>query len=393
MSPVNRPLILLSCPLLLAGCDRDDWVPESSFSESVKEAYSECSEAEIRFLAAKHGIQTAFENCGSNNFVHFSWSPDGLRLYFQLPLAGHVMNAEDKTIGSLPTEQPVSNAVWLASDLLVLPLGPASDGGSARAVLYNLYQASTETLDLGLQRPAMLQAVGKRDQVLLAALADDGSATFHRVDFTTRQVQPTFTWWSGRVDSFTYTPEHDAVLIGQDDTVTWYKGETGEVVRTLDNATRASLHPDGRYLALETLGEPISPFDQRAWGELSPEARERELRRQQEWLERQPDWVPKEVEPPEIHVVDLSGDQRFRFTGFYGDRFQWYTASPDPMRHASFVMWGIEGKELNKNVALTDLSERLRYAAAGNLPLGLERYGDPSPAETVSPETPEETAE
>lgn len=380
--------MLLAAPLLLVACDRDDWVPESSFSESVEEAYSECSEAEIRFLTAKHAIQTAFENCGSNNFVHFTWSPDGLRLYFQLPLAGHVMNADDKTIGSLPTEQPVGNAAWLAADLLALPLGPAEGETSARVVLYNLYQASTETLDLGLQRPAMLQALGQRDQVLLAALADDGQTTFHRIDFTTRTVTPAFSWWSGTADSFTYTPEHDAVLIGRGDTVTWYTGETGAVVATFVDAQRGTLHPGGRYVSLETLGDPISPFDQRAWGELSPEAQEREQRRSQKWLERQPDWVPKTVEPPEIHVVDRESDQRFRFTGFYGDRFQWYTASPDPMLHASFVMWGIEGKELNKNVALTDLSERLRYAAAGNLPIGVELYGQPPEPGTVSPETP-----
>ncbi len=384
---MTRIAPLLAAAILLTACDRDAWVPESSFSESVKEAYSECSEAEVRFLAAKHGIQTAFENCGSNNFVHFAWSPDGIRIYFQLPLAGHVMNAEDKTIGSLPVEQPVGNAVWLASDLLALPLGPAEGGESARMVLYNLAQASLETLELGFARPALVQAVGKRDQVLLASLEGDGRTRFHRVDFTTRQVTPALTWWTGTAESFTYSPEHDAVLIGQDDSVTWYTGETGEVVRTFPRASRGVLHPDGRYVALETLGDPISPFDQRAWGELSPEAQEREQRRSQEWLERQPDWVPKTVQPPELHVVDLETEARWRFTGFYGDRFQWYTASPDPMRHASFVMWGIEGKELNKNVALTDLSERLRYAASGNLPLGLEAWTS-GEAQTVSIETP-----
>ena len=55
------------------------------------------------------------------------------------------------------------------------------------------------------------------------------------------------------------------------------------------------------------------------------------------------------------------------------------------MRHASFVMWGIEGKELNKNVALTDLSERLLYAAAGNLPIGLEVYGEESESALEAP--------
>lgn len=388
---MTRLLPLLASTLFLGACDRDSWVPESSFSDAVEASYAECSAPEIRFLAAKHGIQTAFENCGSNNFVHFAWSPDGLRLYFQLPLAGHVMNAEDKTIGALPTEQPIGNAVWLASDLLSLPLGPAKDQTTARVVLYNLAQASLETLDLGLEKPLILAPMGRRDQVLLVAEHDDGSHRFHSADFTNRTVSPAFPWWSGTLESFTYTPELDAVLIGVDGQVTWYTGETGAVVATLEDAHRAVLHPDGRYLAIETLGEAISPFDQRAWGELSEDARERELRRQEEWLARQPDWVPKEVQPPVIDIVDREVDQRWRFTSFYGDHFQWYTASPDPMRHASFMLWGVEGKELNKNVALTDLSERLRYAAGGTMPMGLKRLGGPeapTEPESVSPVTP-----
>jgi hypothetical protein len=378
----------MAATLMLTGCDRDAWVPESSFSDAVKEAYKECSASEIRFLSAKHGIQTAFANCGSNNFVHFTWSPDGIRIYFQLPLAGHIMNGEDKTIRALPTEQPIDNGTWLASDLLVLPLGPAADSEAFRIVLYNLPQESLETVELAVKNPRHLQAVGKRDQVLLVSGGPEETASFHQVNFTTGEVVPAFPWWSGTLSTFTYNAEHDAALIGADGKVTWYKGATGEVVRIFEDAQRASLHSDGRLIGLETMGDPISPFDQRAWGELSPEARERELKRQKVWLARQPDWVPKEITPPAIDIVDLEVNQRWRITAFYGNRFQWYEGSPDPMRHASFVMWGIEGKELNKNVALTDLSERLRYAAAGNLPMGMVLYEPPAKAGTVSLETP-----
>ena len=379
---------------LLSACDRDDWLPESSFSETVRQAYAECSAAEVRFLASKHGIQTAFENCGSNHFVHFAWSPDGVNLYFQLPLAGHVMNAEDKTIGALPTEQPVTNAVWLGSDLLVLALGPAEGETSHRLVLYNLSQGSLETVSASVGRPRLLQANGTRDQVLVLASTEDGADTFHRVDFTNRSVTPDLAWWSGAVDSFTTTPEQGAVLIGSGGKVTAYALGTGEVLDAWEDAARGSMHPDGRFVALETTGDPISPFDQRTWNELTPEARERELRRQQEWLARQPDWVPKEILPPAIDVGFGEVSQRFRFDAFYGDRFQWYSGAPDPTRYASFVLWGIEGKELNKNVALTDLSERLRFAASGTLPMGVSRYGEKSPSsQDVSEETPPAVAE
>ena len=97
--------------------------------------------------------------------------------------------------------------------------------------------------------------------------------------------------------------------------------------------------------------------------------------------------------PIPITTPFQSPDQRWRFTAFYGDRFQWYTATPDPMRHASFVLWGIEEKELNKNVALTDLSERLRYAAGGNLPMGMAIYEAPGAPETDSTEAPSKVSE
>ena len=150
--------------------------------------------------------------------------------------------------------------------------------------------------------------------------------------------------------------------------------ESGEVKHRFEDATRGVVHPEGRYIALESLGEPISPFDQRSWDELSDDAREREKRRTEEWLARQPEWVPKEINPPTIDIVDVEVGKRFRFNSFYGDRFQWY---PSPY-YASFVLWGLEGKEVNKNVALTNLHERLRMAAAGDIPMGVQLYAGPA---------------
>ena len=135
-----------------------------------------------------------------------------------------------------------------------------------------------------------------------------------------------------------------------------------------EDATTIHFHPGGRYFALESLGEPISPFDQRTWNEVSEQAREREERRMEEWLEKQPEWVDKEVAPPVMDIFDVALDKRFRLGFVYGDRFQWYPAQDF---YASFVLWGMEGKELNRNVALTQLHERVRMAANGELTLGV----------------------
>ncbi|MBK9365379.1 MAG: hypothetical protein IPN01_03520 [Deltaproteobacteria bacterium] len=79
----------------------------------------------------------------------------------------------------------------------------------------------------------------------------------------------------------------------------------------------------------------------------------------------------KYVRPPVIDIYDNETKERYRFVGFYGDKFQWYAAVDF---YASFVLWGMEGKQLNKNVALTDLFERLRMAAKGEIGYGVARW-------------------
>jgi hypothetical protein len=368
---------------LLAGCDRDSLYTENRFSDNVYLAYEECSESEIRFLTAKHNLQTAFEPCGSNNFVEFAWAPDGIQLYFQLPMSAHIMNGEDKSIGVVPTEVPSGDVAWLASDLLVLPLSPETEAGKPRLVLFDRVQASLQTLELSPTEPQDLQSAGARDKVYFTAL-DGGQRRPFLADFSSRTVDPAFPWLEGSLDSFTFSPELDQLAVGREGAVDVYTAQ-GELVRHFDDALRASLHAEGRYIAIESIGEPISPFDQRTWNEMTDEARERELRRMNEWLDKQPEWVLKEVRPPVIDIFDGQTGQRLRFSAFYGDRFQWYPSKPE-LLYASFVLWGLEGKEMNRNVALTQLHERLRMAAQGELPLGME----PSPGQSASLDTPPE---
>ena len=377
--------------LTLLSCDRDALYTQSTFSENVYDAYSECRASEIRFLAGKHNLQTAFEPCGSNNIVHFEWAPDGIQLFFQMPMQASIMNGEDKSIGNMPTEVPVASSTWLARDLLVLPLMPAEGETDHRLLLFDRIGATTTTLKIG-HTPAQLQAAGNRHEVYYVGTSDTGESQVYLADFHTLESRPAFPWATD-VDTFTFEPTQQLAAIGVEHTVRIHKAADGEVVHVFDDAHRGIVHPEGRFIALETWGDPISPFDQRSWDEVSPETREREERRMEEWLTNQPEWVPKETIPPVIDVYAAEVKHRVRFSAFYGDRFQWYTASN---YYGSFVLWGLEGKEVNKNVALTQLWNRLAMAADGGvLPQGMELVGAPAavPAvpedvETVSEETP-----
>ncbi len=367
-----RSALLGLAALALPGCSRDDVYSEASFTENVAQAYAECSDAEIKFLAGKHNLQLAFDECGSNKFAEVDWSPDGRLLFFQLTHGGHVLNAEDKTIEAVPTETPSGGAVWVKDGLLAVPLPPADEDPASpwRIAWYDRTGRTLDLQNLPLREPKDVQPFGEDDDLLLTAIGDDGARRPFRFIRNTGKVERALDQLTRPVARVSFVPEAD--LIG------WSDGENGQVLRISDGAVLAELpdahrvvpHHEGRYVAIETLGAPISLFDQRTWNELSPEARERELRRKEQWLENLPEWAPREAEPPEIHVVDLTTLERYRITAFYGDHFEWWR----PRNYwCSFVMWGIEGKQLHRNVALTDLHERLRMASKGELPWGLER--------------------
>ncbi|HJN73627.1 MAG TPA: hypothetical protein QGF58_06800 [Myxococcota bacterium] len=355
--------------LTLAGCDRDDLYQTSTFSENVYNAYEDCRDTELRFLAGKHNIQTAFEPCGSNNFVHYRWAPDGVQLYFQLPMSAHILNGVDKTIGTVPTEVPVGDAAWMAREYLVFPIAPPKGGTKQRMLRFDRMQASVIELELDVEDPRDLMPTGSADSVYFTA-ESEGARRIFVANFTEMTVAPIFPFVTS-ADTFTYEPAMQQLAVGEGDTVRTFTADGG-LLETFPDATRGSIHPAGRYVALEKLGEPISPFDQRSWNELSEDARERELRRMEEWLAKQPEWVMTEVSPPVIEVWDRDQSERWRFTSFYGSKFQWYPYQPE-LLYASFVLWGLEGKEMNRNVAITQLHERLRMAGNGETPMGMEK--------------------
>ena len=382
LSPARLGLPLVS--LVLGACSRDDVYGGSTFTDNVEEAYAECSAAEIEFLAAKHSLQLAFDECGSNKFAEADWSPDGRLLYFQLTHGGHILDAENKTIEAVPTEGPGAGAVWVRDGLLAVPLPPAetSDDASVDAAPWRIawFDRTARTMDtvpLTVRDPRDLQPHGEGDDLLLTGLGEDGTRTVWRYRRNSGALEPALPFLPPGVERLVVEP--DAGLVGWSDGTNGklFQLPDGNVVMDLPGAKRVVPHHEGRYVALEVDGEPISLFDQRTWNELSPEAREREQRRKEQWLQNLPEWAPRESRPPEIHVVDMTTTRRFRITAFYGDHFEWWR----PRNYwASFILWGIEGKQLHRNVAITDLHERLRMAAKGELPWGLEEVSEGSAA-------------
>ncbi|MFT4979963.1 MAG: hypothetical protein ACI8S6_005875 [Myxococcota bacterium] len=377
-------ILWLAALVAVTGCSREDLYAQSSFTDNVSEAYADCSESEIRFLAGKHNIQTAFRNCGSNNFIDTAWAPDGEKIHFRVTNGSYLLHAEDKTIAPIPTEVPVSDSAWLHADLLAMPLIPAIDGVQMRMALYNLSANTLNIVGLPATSVLDLQPWGDGQQLLLlATTAQDPVQRPYRFDPSTSELVRVFEFITAPVKRLVYTPEAE-LLAWSSPEATELMRPDGTSLQILPGVLRAVPHPEGRYVVLEQLGEPISLFDQRTWNELSPEARERELARQQKFVESLPDWAPREYTPPELHILDLQEGTRHRISAFYGDHFEWYRSSnPMARYYISFMLWGIEGKQLNRNVALSDMSERLRMIGKGELPIGIEQVGgvsSPTPA-------------
>ncbi|MEL6344962.1 MAG: hypothetical protein AAFV53_17725 [Myxococcota bacterium] len=386
-----RALTLLT-GLVVSGCSRDDLYAESTFTENVAEAYAECNASEIRFLASKHNIQTAFRNCGSNNFSDVAWSPDGVWLHFRTANNSAVLNAEDKTIGALPTEPPTADAAWLNKELVAMPLGPKEGGDTPRLALYNLAGLNLNVVNLPLEDVQDLQPWGDGEQLLMVAVGADGVKRPYRFNPSTETAERAFGFLEQPVERLVYSPEADLLAWSTAESTELMQGD-GTSILVLPGITRAIPHHEGRYVMLETTGEAISPFDQRAWNEISDEARERELVRQKQFVERLPDWAPREYHPPELQILDLQEKARYRLTSFHGDHFEWYRSSnPMARYYGSFILWGIEGKQLHRNVGLSDFAERLRMLNKGETPLGIERMESVSieslGAPVASPEIP-----
>jgi len=146
---------------------------------------------------------------------------------------------------------------------------------------------------------------------------------------------------------------------------------TGESIADFPLVKRAVPHPEGKYVALETDGAPLPPIDLGDGKYKNPEVRKREEKRRQQKIDSLPDWVPKEIIPPEINVYNLENKRRYRIKNFFGNRFEWY---PNQKYFCSFFIKGIDGQLIQQNIALTDIGVALLMADNDNYPSSIELW-------------------
>ncbi len=378
--------ILLAPLLLVTGCSSDPG--KASFSENVGETFAQCNPAEIRFLAGKHNFMSAFENCGSNNFKDYAWSPNGTHLYFQLTLTHHIMDAEadDRKVITVPTESPTGGGGWLNSSRIAIPIGKADDEDDSveRIAVYDMDQNSLITQEVpGLTGIDDIAVGASPSDVLFTGVSADGVRKLHRLDLDDGTVSLAYPWLDAEVSTFSYTPSAGALSVGSGGQVTLYRAQDGHQLGQWSPANAGSLHADGRWMLLEHDGEAISVFYQRHWDELSENARARELARAKRFEEALPEWYPKEVQPPMLSVVDLTSGERWAFTGFMGHHAEWYGPTP---YYASLILWGFEGKEYNRNIILGNLADRLNNISRGEEMMGVQPWDVEGSTNTVSDE-------
>lgn len=376
-SLVTHPLTLLALiASMLVGCQEN--TGDGTLSQNVGASFAPCSDAEIKYMAARHNVMTAFKPCGANKFSYYSWSPSGRHLYFQLVMTGYIMDADSPTreTKAVPTPTPTGPAAWISSSRVVVPVasGAGDDSESPRLAVYDLEQSSVMYTKLpGLKNLRALQRQSA-STILLIADSDTATSAIISVDLADGTISQLDEFVQTPADTMTYTPTQDVLTVGRGQSVTAYKLTTKETIDTWEHATRGTMHPHGTWMALEVLGDEISIFNQRSWNELSEKARAREMARIKQFEERLPDSYSTTLRPPTTSLVDMSNNKRTTISGFLGDQFQWYEAKPSFM---GLMLWGFEGKQYKRNVVLGNLGPRMQAIQASKDFIGLEAFHPP----------------
>jgi hypothetical protein len=359
------------------GCRPDPYQP--TFTDNVGEAFEPCNSAEIKFLASKHNFMTAFANCGSNNFSHFAWSPSGRHLFFQLTHSSHVMDAEaaNKQTLTIPTSTPVGDGGWLSNTQIAVPIAMADDPRIYIAV-YNMEQSSLFSHPVDeLTKISEIQRGRTHTELLFSATSDGETRHIYQMNMDTGEVTTAFSWLSAPMDTFTFTATSKRLVVASNNKTTLYNSEKGQPIGTWSPAHRGTIHPDGSWLALEHLGEPISIFYQRAWDELSEPIRRREIAKAKKLEASLPSGYPKTVNPPILSFVDMESGKRWQMDNVQGETFQWYEAKN---YFGSLIVWGFENKQVNRNVVLGNFFDRFRNLQRGDNVTGVSAFASETQA-------------
>lgn len=388
---LHRGLRLLpwAAAAMLSGCQCGDDPFAGRLSENVGASFADCNEARIRFLAAKHNVQLAFAPCGRNAFRSFAWSPDGLRLAFQLVLSTYVMNADapGRNNITLPIPQGLGPMAWSSPTRLAVAIGPTTDDHPPiRLAIVDLPAPSVDdpapspgnlvTVPIqGLARIDDLKALDGGRFLVIGAESDEAPRDAWTVDAGGGPRTRALPWLTPGFDTLSWSAGH--VAVSRDGTVAVHAEADGAVEHTFPDATRGVLSPDGTALALETPGPEVGLYGQRAWGEVPEAVREREKRRTEAFEARLPDHLKGRVRPPMISLVPLDavgdGGERLTATAFMGDGFSWYSAAEG---WGTFFLWGFEGRQVKRNVALVDLRTHLDAAREGRARYGTVLHAD-----------------
>ncbi|TVQ91973.1 MAG: hypothetical protein EA397_08060 [Deltaproteobacteria bacterium] len=335
---------------LFASCQPD---PEAtSLFNDVGMSFQPCNEAEIRFRNERYNLMPALKVCGSNNVAHFAWNPSGTHLYFDLTLTGNLLDASQahKPLSTLPLDQPTGAPAWITDTRLAVPIAPDPTlrGSPERIALYDTEQRVLSVHPLpGLLEVTELQRGATASEIYFTALDPQGRRGVYLFDVDESTFAPALAWLHDEVGTFSLTPSADAVVIGSGGTVTLYSMQ-GEV-RGSWPGVRGTVHPGGTWMALEKEGQEVSIFYQRSWENQTRREREINQQRAERMAARYPDWFPKSVRLPTLEFINLNSGHRGELYQVFGTRFQWY---PREDFYGSFLLWGYEGKQLNRNIQL-----------------------------------------
>lgn len=365
----------------LLACEEPASTPAAELAPTTP--FEACNADEIERLAKKHAFSTVFDTCSSNQYQSFSWSTDGHRLHFIRGMTHYVMDAasKKKDFEVVPTLTPIGSVAWVSPTRVVFPVGPPTEGPRDAPPRLSVFDADSKALFAvnldGLVEPTDLQRGAAPNEVLFTARrAGEGTPRqVFQVDLQSGFVTEPFPWLT-EVETFSWSAAGQGVVAGVGNTVTLYD-LTGKKLGLWSPATRGSLHPSGRWLVLEHIGELVNVFQPTDVDELPAAERELALKRAAERAAQLPADMDRTVRPPMLSFVDTKTAKRFLITAVQGSHFQWWESKDF---YGSFLSWGFEQKQFRRNVLLGNLASWLKAAEDGRPMLGFR----PLTAESVT---------
>lgn len=340
--------------VLLGACGALDDAATDAGATGVA-SLAECSTEAIEQKVARNEFQLWFSACGRNEFLDFAWSTDGHKLYYQMGMVSKVHDVDLKREVVVPTPNPIGAVAWVSATRLVVPVGPNPEveSGPQRLGVFDVTKpAEVAWVDLpaDLRDPKDLSRTRDPEKVYLTAVRGDGPRRIWEVSLADGAAVPAFDF-AGTVDTFTFTPAADAVVVGHEGTVTLYDAAAGKVKGAWAPATRGVVHPKGRWLMLEHDGPLVDAITG------DPAAQEDGART---------------THRPMLSFADTQTGGRWLVTSMHGSKFEWWELKDF---YGGFVLWGFDGRPYRRNVMLGDFFKRFTGAEIGELPYGVEAFG------------------